>query len=149
MVRPLDGVLADQLRAGRPELIAAFAEHVLVDASLIDDARFVDNVDRIANVDALESIITTTFAAVPAAEIFERLKTGGVTHSKVNDPLALWQHEQLRARDRFMDVATPTGTAEMYKPPFNLSDMGESDQHVPGLGEDRTDMVARLLERGE
>lgn len=128
---------------------AAFAEYVLLDTTLIDDERFVDNPSRIANVDDLEAIINEKFTAVAAAEILERLQSGKVTHSKVNDPLALWQHEQLRARDRFMMVSTPTGETEMYKAPFNISGVGEPDATIPALGEDATDLAARLLARSE
>ena len=129
---------------------AAFAEHVLADTSLVTDERFADNVARISNIDALEAIIAETFMAAPADEILGRLRTGGVTHSQVRDPLALWQHEQLRARDRFMTVTTPTGEAESYAPPFNISDTDEltgTSAHVPSVGEDQSDLAARLIAR--
>jgi crotonobetainyl-CoA:carnitine CoA-transferase CaiB-like acyl-CoA transferase len=126
---------------------AAFAEHVLLDVALIEDPRFADNTDRISNIDALEAIINSVFLAASADEILGRLQSGGVTHSQVNDPLALWQHDQLRARGRFMNVATPTGSAEVYKPPFNISNSGQSDPQVPALGQDDTDLAARLLAR--
>ena len=127
---------------------AAFAEHVLLDPAIVDDARFRDNTDRIGNIDQLESVINAVFAAEPADEILRRLRDGGVTHSQVNDPLALWQHDQLRARDRFMDVTTPTGSAEVYRPPFNISEVGPPTPVVPALGEDTTGLAARLIERG-
>ncbi len=105
--------------------------------------------NRIDNIDELEAIINAAFTAAPAEEILDRLRTGNVTHSQVRDPLALWQHDQLRARDRFMDVTTPTGTAEVYRPPFNISDMDGPAEHVPELGEDNAGLVERLLERGQ
>ncbi len=126
----------------------AFATHVLLDDSLVSDPRFAGNVDRITNIAELEAIIDRTFMAVPAEEILGRLASAEVTHSQVRDPLALWQHEQLRARNRFMTVTTPTGEAEMYKPPFNISDSGEPATHVPALGVDEAGLVERLLERG-
>lgn len=128
---------------------AAFAEHVLVDSTLVDDPRFRDNPARIANIEDLEAIINATFTSVSAEEILQRLVTGKVTHSKVNDPLALWQHDQLRARDRFMSVRTPTGEAEVYKPPFNLSGVDGPDPQVPALGQDETGLVERLLRRAD
>ncbi len=128
---------------------AAFAEHVLLDTALITDERFADNVDRITNIIDLEAIIDAAFMAVSSEEILARLKTGGVTHSQVRGPLALWQHEQLRARDRFMSVTTPTGDAEVYKPPFNISDVDGPATHVPDLGEDNAGLAERLLARGQ
>ncbi len=127
---------------------AAFAEHVLHNVDLVSDERFADNVDRIGNIAELEAIIDRAFMSVPADEILERLREGKVTHSQVRDPLALWQHEQLRARDRFVDVTTPTGSAEVYRSPFNISGVGDPLAHVPALGEDTSGLVDRLLERG-
>ena len=126
---------------------ADFAEHVLRDTSLIGDPRFVDNPDRIANIDDLEELIDAVFTAVPAEELIGRLRAGRVAHSFVRDPLALWQHDQLRARDRFMRVSTPTGSAEVYKPPFNLSDAGAPDATVPALGAHTPDLIAELESR--
>lgn len=127
---------------------AAFAEHVLQDAALIDDPRFASNPDRIANIDDLEAVINGVFKAAPAEEILGRLKAGKVTHSQVNDPLALWEHEQLHARDRFMTVTTPTGDARVYRPPFNMDDLDDPAATVPALGADATGLVARLMDRG-
>ena len=126
---------------------ADFAEHVLQDRALIDDPRFVDNSDRIANIDDLEALISAAFASVPAEELIGRLRAGRVAHSFVRDPLVLWQHDQLRARDRFMQVTTPTGSAEVYKPPFNLSNAGIPDATVPALGNHDPDLLAELEAR--
>ena len=126
---------------------ADFAVHVLQDPSLIHDDRFVDNSDRISNIDHLEALIGTVFTSVPPEELIGRLQAGRVAHSFVRDPLALWHHEQLRARDRFMRVTTPTGSAEVYKPPFNLSNTGDPDSTVPALGDHDPDLVAVLEAR--
>ena len=109
----------------------SFATHVLLEPDLATDPRFVDNADRIAHIDELEALINERFGSVPPAELLDRLRRGRVTHSFVRDPLALWQHEQLRARDRFTTVATPTGEAEVYRSPFNISDVDEPAASVP------------------
>ncbi len=127
----------------------SFAEHVLCDATLSEDVRFVNNDDRIANITALENVINETFRSVPAGEIRDRLRLGRITHSSVRDPHSLWQHEQLRARGRFMTVTTPTGEAEVYRSPFNISGVSAPLATIPALGEDATGIVARLLERAD
>ena len=126
---------------------ADFAEHVLQDRALVNDPRFVNNSDRIANIDDLEAIVTSVFASVSPEELMSRLQAGRVAHSFVRDPLALWQHDQLRARDRFMQVTTPTGSTEVYKPPFNLSEAGDPDPTVPALGDHAPDLIAELESR--
>ena len=126
---------------------ADFADHVLLDPALIGDPRFADNSDRITNIHELEALIKAVFTSVPAAELIGRLRAGRVAHSFVRDPLAVWQHEQLRSRDRFMHVTTPTGFTEVYKSPFNLSDTGDPNSTVPALGEHAPDLVAELEAR--
>lgn len=126
---------------------ADFATHVLQDPALITDPRFADNSDRIAHIDDLEAMLTEVFASVAPEELIRRLRAGRVAHSFVRDPLALWQHDQLRARDRFVQVTTPTGSAEVYKPPFNLSGAGGPDTAVPALGEHADDLIAELEAR--
>ena len=126
-----------------------FAEHVLCDPALSDDPRFADNSDRIANIDDLEALITSVFTSVRPQELMRRLRAGRVAHSFVRDPMSLWRHDQLRARDRFMQVTTPTGSTEVYKPPFNLSDADDPDTTVPALGEHDADLIAELESRAE
>lgn len=126
----------------------AFAKGVLLKPSLPIDPRFAENADRVANIDALEEIIRETFAATPAAEILSRLAEHRVTHSRVRDPLSLWKHEQLRARDRFMTLMTPTGSTQSYKPPFNISGLPLPEATVPALGADATGLADRLRRRG-
>ena len=126
---------------------AGFAEHVLCDPELVHDARFADNSDRIANIDDLEALINSVFASVAPEELMGRLRAGRVAHSFVRDPLALWQHDQLRARDRFMPVTTPTGSTEVYKPPFNISDADAPDATVPALGEHDPELISELEAR--
>ncbi len=128
---------------------ADFAQYVLRDQALSDDPRFADNSDRIANIDDLEALITSVFTSVSPEELIQRLRAGRVAHSFVRDPMALWQHDQLRARDRFMRVTTPTGSAEVYKPPLNLSNADDPDTTVPALGQHAPDLIAELESRAE
>jgi len=125
----------------------SFATHVLGDQSLGEDPRFLDNVDRVANIDDLEALINRVFATLSPEELHKRFERGRVTHSSVRDPHSLWRHEQLRARDRFMTVTTPTGTAEVYRSPFNISGIGEVDASVPELGVHDPAFIQHLLTR--
>jgi len=123
---------------------AAFAESVLGDSAIVTDARFVTNAVRIANVDALESVISARFAAVPAEDIRAALSAAGIATANVNDLAQVWQHEQLRARDRFVDVELPNGRIEMLKSPFDISDWTPGAQSVPALGEHDAAAVKRI-----
>lgn len=125
-----------------------FAEHVLGDTELGTDPRFVTNADRIANVDVLETLIGEVFAALTPDQTRARLSAGRVTFSSVRDPHGVWNHEQLRSRERFMMVQTPTGQSEVYRPPFNISDMDGPLTNVPAVGSHDPALVQELLRRG-
>ncbi len=127
---------------------ATFATEVLVDDSLVTDPRFVDNQDRIDNIDELEAVIRDTFDAVPPAEIIGRLTSSGVVWARARSPLEVWGHEQHVARDRFMTVDVPAGQVPTFKPPFNISGCPDPVARVPALGEHDPELVALLIGRG-
>jgi crotonobetainyl-CoA:carnitine CoA-transferase CaiB-like acyl-CoA transferase len=126
---------------------ASFAAVVLGDDSLVDDPRFVDNEDRITNVVALEAVMAPVFATLDTAEAARRLDAGRVAWARVRDPLEVWGHEQLAARDRTMTVEHPNGTATMFRPPFNISDTPSPSPAVPALGDHDPALVAELVRR--
>lgn len=124
---------------------ASFAEHVLADSSLIDDERFAENPERIANIDELESAINSVFSSHTPDEMIDRLERGRIAWARARSPIEVWEHEQLAARDRFMTVATPTGETTMFKPPFEISGVPDPRPHVPALGEHDPALLERLL----
>lgn len=125
---------------------SAFAERVLGDASLGSDSRFATNAVRIANVDDLESVIRARFASVPAADIRAGLAAAGIASANVNDLAQVWEHEQLRARDRFVEVDLPQGRIEMLRSPFDISGWTPGPSSVPALGEHDAETVRRIAE---
>jgi crotonobetainyl-CoA:carnitine CoA-transferase CaiB-like acyl-CoA transferase len=126
---------------------ASFATVVLGDASLVDDPRFVDNEDRIANVAALEGEIERVFATLDSAAAGRRLTDGRIAWSRVRDPIEVWNHEQLAARGRKMRVDHPRGEATMLLPPFNISGVTAPSSRIPALGEHDTGLVEHLRRR--
>ncbi len=143
------------LADGRTVLIAiqaqhewvAFASTVLDRPELAADPRFATNPDRARHVDALETEIRAVFAELDPAEVVRRLQAARTAHSWVRTPLDVWEHEQLRARDRYVAVDTPTGPATMLRPPFNLSDAPPATPVVPAVGEHDPAVIDRLRER--
>ena len=113
----------------------AMAEGVLREQDLGTDPRFATNSDRIANVDDLESLIHHAFSTIDADEARTRLRSARITVADVRDPLDVWNHEQLAARDRKVDVTTETGTAQVFRAPFNISGHTDQGGHVPALDE--------------
>ncbi len=128
---------------------ASFAEHVLGDASLVDDARFADNQDRIGNIAELEAEIHAVFGTETPDDVVARLERGRIAWARARTPIEVWEHEQLAARDRFMSVAIPGGETTMFKPPFNISGVTDPTPTVPALGEHDPALVADLLRRSD
>ncbi len=128
---------------------ASFATGVLDAAHLVDDPMFRGNEDRITNVTALETEITRVFDTLDRSEAERRLIAARVAWAHVRDPLEVWNHDQLAARQRMMSIEHQSGQATMFRPPFNISDVPDPAGHVPALGEHDVAVVADLVGRGE
>lgn len=124
----------------------SFAEKVLGSTAVGTDPRFATNAVRIAHVDELEALISARFASAPGDEIRARLADAGIATANVNDLAQVWQHEQLRARDRFVDVDLPNGRIEMLRSPFEISEWAPGAQSVPALGEHDAATSRRIAE---
>jgi itaconate CoA-transferase len=147
------------LRDGTEVLIAVqnqaewkrLCDGVLVAPELAADPRFSNNQARIANVIELEEAITVGFAAIPANVVRQRLADADIAVASVNTLAEVWQHEQLRARDRFIATTLPGGaTVETLRLPIDFDDYtgfdstaGEPRYSVPALGEHDAALVAR------
>ena len=125
----------------------ALATDVMGRPELATDPRFAENADRVANVEALEAELSAALAAEAAPVVLERLRGARIAFGRVNGPLEVAGHEQLRARDRFTDVDVPGGRTAVLRPPFNISGGGEPRNRVPALGEHDPALLAELLER--
>jgi formyl-CoA transferase len=111
---------------------------VLADDAVADDDRFVTNPRRIANVDALEDLMHERFAAMDPGQVRARLAEADLAVASVNTLQDVWDHEQLRARGRFVDTQLPGGaTVETIRPPFDIDGLVYGPSWVPALGEDR------------
>ena len=105
-----------------------FCKTVLQDTTLADDPRFVTNALRAENKDVLRNIILSVFADLSAEQMVDRLDTAGIANARMNDIADLWSHPQLRARERWGEVASGAGPIPTLLPP------GRSDAFTPRLG---------------
>lgn len=143
-----------ELSDGRSVLIAvqrdgewrSMAEHLLLDPGLGTDPRFATNADRIANVDALEPYIDAVLASIPAQEALDRMRTGRIAFSFINDLQGVWNHEQLRARGRFHEALTEHGPVELLDPPFDISDAPRPTGAIPALGEHDAAIIDAIVD---
>lgn len=122
----------------------AFCEHVLHRPELLRDARFAGNAARSGNRAALTEIIEAEFANMRAEEVLERLEAAGIANAQLNDMSGLWDHPQLKARQRWTHVAAPNGPLPALAPPgLNLADAPNMGP-IPQLGADTNRILGEL-----
>lgn len=115
---------------------ASLCENVLGDAGIATDPRFVSNVRRVENRQALNAIILDVFAKAAREDIVARLETAKVAYGRVSSLDDLKVHPQ----NRHIEVDTPAGRKRMLAPGAlhdgRIPDFGP----VPALGQ-HTDAV--------
>ena len=123
---------------------ATFARDVLCRAELVDDPRFSANQARVEHRAALTAIIEALFTTMTSQDVVALLDRAGIANGRLNEPMDVWNHPQLAARDRWRDVGTPGGPIRALLPPFTFGDFEAVMGDVPALGQD-TDTVLREL----
>ena len=123
----------------------AFCAKVLERPALADDPRFSTNSKRDSARGELRALIVAAFAGLDTSEVLARLDRAQIANARVNDMSDVWSHAQLRARDRWVDIATAAGAVPALLPPgMTAADAPRMDP-VPALGE-HTEAI--LLELG-
>ncbi|MEC8331983.1 MAG: CaiB/BaiF CoA-transferase family protein, partial [Pseudomonadota bacterium] len=113
----------------------AFCKEVLGNATLAKDPRFVSNKRRSENRKVLQELIQQSFSAKTATEIRASLDAAAIANASANDMAAVWEHPQLHALHRFVEVETPVGTVTALQPPGHSSAYDPRLTAVPALGQ--------------
>jgi len=113
----------------------AFCGKVLGNQDLVDDKRFESNHARVANKEALTSIIIDAFDGLTAEDVIVLLDKAGIANARMNDMAGLWSHAQLEARGRWREVGTPTGPIPALIPPGGIDGVEPRMDAVPDIGE--------------
>ena len=121
-----------------------FCADVMGNASLADDPRFNTNNSRVANREALESMIERQFATLERDRLLQILEGADIPTASVNDVPAVAAHPQLAARDRWTRVDSPHGEIPALVPPHNISGVAPAMGRVPALGEHTQEVLATL-----
>ncbi len=123
---------------------ARFCELVLGNAALAADPRFATGPARAAGREVLHAEIERVFGTLTGAQVIERLQAADIAHARLNSMEEFWAHPQLRARDRWAEVASPAGPLTLMKPPLNLSEFEPRLDAIPALGEHTRAILAEL-----
>jgi itaconate CoA-transferase len=123
---------------------AVFCEKVLQQPQLETDPRFRSGPLRSTNRQALYAIIVEAFSKLTAPEIVQRLDTAQIGNAQMNDMHDVWDHAQLRARQRWVDVDTPVGKIKAMLPPGMPETFEPRMDAIPAIGEHTEAILAEL-----
>lgn len=123
---------------------ALFCDKVLRCPELSTDERFCANFKRVANRAALREIIVETFASLDFDAVIQRLEEAQIANARVNDMQGVWNHPQLKARDRWRQIGSPSGPLPSLLPPASNSAFEPRMDPVPALGEHTEALLAEL-----
>jgi itaconate CoA-transferase len=119
---------------------ASFCAKVLAKPELATDPRYDNNSKRLAARDELIALITQAFSSMTAEQVVARLDAADIANARLNKPLEVWNHEQLKARNRWREVDTPAGRIPALLPPVTTSGYEVRMDAVPSVGQ-HTDFV--------
>ena len=122
----------------------AFCDQVLRRPELAADERFSTNSRRTEARPQLREIIVQAFALLTADQVVARLDEAQIANARINDMREVWEHPQLKARRRWVQVDTPAGQVPALLPP-GAADVGAVRMDaVPALGQHTEAILAGL-----
>jgi len=122
----------------------AFCAKVILRPDLATEPRFASNSKRSAARDELRALIVDAFASLTADEVLRRLDDAKVANAQVNDMHDVWQHPQLRARNRWREIDSPAGRIPALLPPGSWDLEEPRMDGVPALGQHTDAILASL-----
>jgi itaconate CoA-transferase len=121
-----------------------FCRDVLLRPEVATDPRFDSNTKRSDNRIELKALIEECFRPLTAEQVIARLDAAGIGNASVNNIADVWQHPQLAARGRWVEVGSPGGPIPALKPPAATSSFDYRMDPIPALGEHTEAILAEL-----
>jgi len=122
----------------------AFCDQVLRRPELAADERFSTNSRRTEARPQLREIIVQAFDLLTADQVVARLDKAQIANARINDMREVWEHPQLKARRRWVQVDTPAGPVPALLPPGAADVDAVRMDAVPALGQHTEAILAGL-----
>ena len=119
-----------------------FCDKVLAQPELTTDERFSSNAKRSASRAVLSKLIVEAFSKRTATEVAELLEQVGIANAQVRTMAEVWEHPQLKSRERWREVDTPAGPIPALLPPGSWQHSAPRMDAVPALGQ-HTDAILK------
>ena len=123
---------------------AVFCDKVLEKPELKTDERFSSSSRRSNAREQLRKIIEDAFSGKSGEQVVARLDEAKIGNSAMNDMAHVWNHKQLAARKRWVDVDTTVGKVKALLPPGMPKDFAPRMDAIPGIGEHTDAILAEL-----
>jgi itaconate CoA-transferase len=121
-----------------------FCDRVLGQPALASDNRYDTNLKRIERRAEITALIEQAFSTLTAEQAVARLDAAGIANARINTPEEVWDHAQLKARDRWREFGSPAGPLPATLPPVTISDCDARMDPLPALGEHNERILAEL-----
>jgi itaconate CoA-transferase len=123
---------------------AVFCDKVLEQPELKADPQFSTGPRRSTARKELYRIIVQAFSHLNAEQIVERLDQAQIGNARMNDMREVWDHAQLRARRRWMDVDSPAGKIKAMLPPGVPESFEPRMDPIPAIGQHTDTILGEL-----
>ncbi len=121
-----------------------FCDKVLQQPELGADPRFSSNPKRTAARETLRRLIAEAFSRLSTDAIMQRLDAAQIANARMNNMRQVWQHPQLQARERWVQVDTPSGPVPALLPPGAPAAGDARMDAVPALGQHTDGILGEL-----
>ena len=123
---------------------ALFCEKVLGQPELANDPRFDKNFKRNENRIELSKIILDRFANLTSEQVIAKLDEAQIANASLNGMHQFWDHEQLKARQRWVMVDSPKGEIPALLPPGLNNTYQYRMDKIPSVGEHTVAILKEL-----
>ena len=119
---------------------AKFCAGVLGMPGLATDDKYSNNTKRTSRRAEVVALIEEVFSRMKAEEVVARLDAADIANARINTPQEVWDHPQLKARNRWREVGSPAGPLPVLLPPVTMPEFEARLDPIPAIGE-HTDRV--------
>jgi crotonobetainyl-CoA:carnitine CoA-transferase CaiB-like acyl-CoA transferase len=121
-----------------------FCDEVLQRPDLAGDPRFSSNTRRSEARAELAAVIGEVFGGLEVEDVTRRLDKAGIANARANAMSDVWDHPQLRARGRWVEVESPVGRVPALIPPGAPAEFAPVMGPIPEVGQHNAEILAEL-----